>query len=312
VGCPIPPYGGCDNPHSADHAVQALAGRQHGVVTWEQLIAAGLSPRAIERRLEAGWLVRLYKGVYAVGHTALTRRSHLVAAVYACGPSALASHRAAGWLWGILRGAQPIEVTAPRSRTARDGFAVHRSRLIHDEDRAIVDGIPVTSIARTIVDIADVLSENRLADAVHESEVRRLFDLETVERVLDRLPGRKGRHKLGRVLAAYGDVQPFTRSRAERLVHKLCEDHGLPTPRVNTWIASEEADFFWPEAGVVLEFDGAETHLTRRAFHEDRARDRALAARGIQVIRATWRDATRDEASLARQIAVIVSRRTPA
>jgi very-short-patch-repair endonuclease len=280
------------------------------VVTWRQARRAGLSRRAIERRIEAGWLVPLYKGVYAVGHTSLTRHSHLVAAVYACGPSALASHRAAGWLWGVLRGAQPIEVTAPRSRKPRDGFAVHRSRRVDDEDRAVVDAIPATSLARTLVDLADVLTEKRLADAVHESEVLRLFDLNQVERVLERLPGRKGRHKLARVLAAYSDVQPFTRSGAERLVHEMCERHGLPTPRVNTWIETEEADFYWPEAGLVLEFDGADSHLTRRAFHEDRARDRALATRGIQVVRVTWRDATRDEAGLARELAAILSRRT--
>jgi very-short-patch-repair endonuclease len=268
---------------------------------------AGLSRQGVRRRVEAGWLVRLHEGVYAVGHTALTDRSLLLAAVYACGPEALASHRAAGALWGVLRWPQRIEVTAPRGCKPKKGMTVHRSRHIDPEDRALVDNIPVTSLARTIVDLADVLSENRLADAVHESEVRRLFDLEKVERVLDRLSGRRGRHKLGRVLAAYSDDQPFTRSRAERLVHKLCKAHGLPTPRVNTWIGSQEADFFWPEANVVLEFDGAATHLTRRAFHEDRARDRALAARGIQVVRATWRDATRDEASLAVELRAIIA-----
>jgi very-short-patch-repair endonuclease len=277
-----------------------------------QVREAGLTRQGIRRRVEAGWLVPQYDGVYAVGHTALTRHSHLLAAVYACGDEALASHRAAAWLWGILRGSQPIEVTAPRGRKPRKGFTLHRSRLIHPEDRAIIDGIPVTSLARTIVDCADVLPERRLADVVHASEVRHLFDLAQVERVLDRLPGRKGRHKLRRVLAAYEDVQPFTRSRAERLVHQMCKDYALPMPRVNTWIDNEEADFYWPEANLVLEFDGADTHLTRRAFHEDRARDRALATRGIQVVRATWRDATRDEADLARELAAIISRRMAA
>ena len=240
--------------------------------------------------MEAGWLVPLYDGVYAVGHTALTRNSHLIAAVYACGPEALASHRAAGWLWGILRGASPIEVTAPRGRKPREGFVLHRSRRIHEEDRAIVQGIPVTSLARTIVDLADVLPEKRLADSVHESEVQRRFDLGAVEGVLERLPGRRGRHKLDRVLAAYRDVQPFSRSRAERLVLEACARHSLPRPRVNTWIDEFEVDFYWPEAALVLEFDGEAVHRTTRAFHEDRRRDRVLAARGIQVIRATSPD----------------------
>jgi very-short-patch-repair endonuclease len=251
--------------------------------------------------------VRLYEGVYAVGHSALTDRSRLIAAVYACGEAALASHRAAAGLWGILRGAQPIEVTGPRSLVARKGFVLHRSRCIHEEDRALIDNIPVTSLARTLVDLADVLPEKRLADAVHEAEVQRRFDLRQVQRVLERLPGRKGRHKLNRVLCAYRDVQPFIRSRAERLVLEMCEEHGLPKPQVNTWIDEVEVDFYWPQANLVLEVDGAAAHHTRRAFHEDRRRDRALAAKGIHVVRATWLDVTDGRATLAIELERILA-----
>lgn len=287
--------------------MQALAGRQHGVVSRSQLTAAGLSSREIERRIEAGWLVLLHRGVYAVGHTALTNRSHLLAAVYACGPQALASHRAAGALWRLLPAQQPIEVTAPRGRKPRQGIVVHRSRHIHAEDRATRHGIPVTSVARTLVDLADILREKRLADAVHEAEVQRIFDLRQIESVLDRLPGRRGRHKLRRVLAAYSDVQPFTRSPPERLVYRMCAEYGLPRPRVNTWVEAQEVDFYWPGAGLVLEFDSEAVHRTSRAFHEDRARDRALAARGIHVVRATWRHLTSNEAALARELAATLA-----
>jgi very-short-patch-repair endonuclease len=304
VGCETHPYGGNDSPHSADRAVQALAGRQHGIVKGKQVREAGLSQRQIERRLEAGWLVPQYRGVYAVGHTALTDKSHLIAAVYASGEQALAGYRAAGKLWGVLRGSQPIEVTSPRSRVAGKGFILHRTRLIHDEDRALIDNIPVTSLARTIVDLADVLPEKLVAIAVHEAEIMRLFDLRQVERVLERLPGRRGRHKLKRVLSAYGDVQPFTRSRAERLVLSMCEEHGLPRPRVNTWVDMHEVDFHWPEANLVLEFDGGAVHRTTKAFYEDRKRDRALATRGIHVVRATDRD---DPAELAKELRAILS-----
>ena len=288
--------------------MQALAGGQHGIVKRKQVRDAGLSRREIERRVEAGWLVRQYDGVYAVGHTALTYHSHLIAAVYACGEEALASHRAGGKLWGVLRGSQPIEVTAPRSREPKKGFVLHRSRCIHPEDRAVIDNIPVTSLARTLVDLADVLPERRLADAVHEAEVRGLFDLKQVERVLERLPGRKGRHKLRRVLAAYRDVQPFTRSRGERLVWATCNQYGLDKPRVNAWVHGYEVDFYWPEAGLVLEFDGGAVHQTTKAFYEDRKRDRALAAKGIHVVRATGRD---EPAELAKQLLAILSIRTP-
>jgi predicted transcriptional regulator of viral defense system len=189
-----------------------MASRQHGVVSRAQLTSAGLTRQGIERRCERGRLVRLHQGVYAVGHTALTHKSRLVAAVYACGPKAVASHHAAGALWGLLRGPQTIEVTAPRSRAKHDGILVHRSRRLEEEDRTVIDGIPVTSLARTIIDLADALPENRLADAVHEAEVKRIFDLAAIEGALERVPGRRGRHKLKRVLAAYRDVQPFTRN----------------------------------------------------------------------------------------------------
>ena len=288
--------------------MQALAGRQHGIVKGRQVREAGLSRQGIRRRVEAGWLVRRHHGVYAVGHTALTDKSHLIAAVYAGGEEALASHRAGGKLWAILRGSQPIEVTGPRSREAAQGFILHRSRCIHEEDRALIDNIPVTSLARTLVDLADVLPENRLADAVHEAEVQRLFDLTQVQRVLERLPGRRGRHKLHRVLSAYKDVQPFTRNRAERLVLRMCEEHGLPRPRANTWLGEYEVDFYWPEAQLALEFDGGAVHRTTKAFHEDRKRDRALAARGIHVVRATAKD---ELPELAEELRIILSVRTP-
>jgi very-short-patch-repair endonuclease len=288
--------------------VQALAGGQHGVITRRQATTVGLTRREIERRLEAGWLVGLYDGVYAVGHTALTDKSRLIAAVYACGPQALAGYRAAGAMWAVLRQPQRIEVTAPRGCKPKKGFTLHRSRYIHEEDRALVDNIPVTSLARTIVDLADVLPERQLASAVHEAEVQRLFDLTQVQRVLEKLPGRKGRHKLNRVLAAYRDVQPFTRSRGERVVLRMCEDHGLLTPRTNTWVGAHEVDFYWPEARLVLEFDGGAVHRTTKAFYEDRKRDRALAAQGIHVVRATDRD---DPASLAKELHTILSVRTP-
>jgi len=285
-----------------------MAGRQHGIVRRKQVREAGLSRREIERRLEAGWFVRLYDGVYAVGHTALTDKSHLIAAVYTCGPEALAGYRSAGALWAVLRRPQRIEVTAPRGRKPKRRMTVHRSRLIHEEDRALIDNIPVTSLARTLVDLADVLPEKQLASAVHEAEVQRLFDLTQVHRVLERLPGRKGRHKLTRVLSAYKDVQPFTRNRAERLVLEMCETHGLPRPRTNTWIGKHEVDFYWPEAQLALEFDGGAVHRTTKAFYEDRKRDRALAARGIHVVRATAKD---EPPELAEELRIILSVHTP-
>jgi hypothetical protein len=231
--------------------------------------------------------------------------------VLACGPQALLSHRSAAVSWQLLRSSSGrIEVTAPRGRKPHSGITVHRSRLIHPDDRAAVDGIPTTSVARTLVDLADVLSQNRLADAVNEAEVRRAFDLDSVEATLERLRGRRGRHRLRRVLAEYRVDTAFIRSRAERRFLDLCLEHGLPRPSTCIFVAGHEVDAYWPDARLAIEFDGEAFYRTRRAFHEDRRRDRRLAALGIQVNPVTWPD-LHDGASLAAELRAIRAQRLP-
>jgi very-short-patch-repair endonuclease len=171
--------------------------------------------------------------------------------------------------------------------------------VLTGDDRTTLDAIPITTPARTIVDLAEVLTEQRLADAVHEAEVQRLFDLRKVEAALARASGRRGRHKLRRVVAAYGAGPPYTRNHAERLLFDTCLERGLPRPRCNVLVCGHQADFFWSDAALVVEFDGAATHLTRRAFHADRRRDRVLAAQGIQTVRMTWPDIDGDRRALA-------------
>jgi very-short-patch-repair endonuclease len=298
-------YRNNDHPHSPDARVAALAERQHGVVTTAQLVEAGLSRAGIRRRVQGRRLFPLYRGVYAVGHRALTPRSRLIAAVYACGPNALASHRAAGSLHGLVSAGR-IEVTTSRGCRPRPGIEVHTSRVVHDDDRHELDAIPVTGLARTLVDLADVLTEERLAKAVHRAEVLRVFDLKGLERAQARAGGRPGRHRLNRVLAAYQPEPHLLRSKAERRLKALCRRAGLPMPLFNAVVAGHEVDAYWPEANFVLEVDGAETHDTTYAFHSDRRRDRALAAEGIQVVRVTWPDL---DAGLVRQVKEILARR---
>ena len=291
-------------PHSRGDALAALASRQHGVVSRRELGRLGFTKDAIRRRVEGRELLRLHDGVFAVGHVALTLDSRRIAAVMACGPGALLSHRAAGEATGLLRSSPQFEVTVPRGRKPKPGIVVHRSRLIHPEDRSTVRGIPVTSVARTLVDLADVVSEQRLAKALHEAEVRRVFDLNAIERTLARLPGRRGRHRLRRALAAYRPDPTFLRSEAERRFKRLCENHRLPQPQWNVNLAGYEVDAYWPDARLAVEIDGARAHHTRRAFHEDRARDRRLAMQGIRVARVTWLD-LEDEARLAAELRAI-------
>jgi very-short-patch-repair endonuclease len=274
-------------------------------------VALGFGRQAIFRRLEARRLRRLCPGVYAVGHWALTPQSRDLAAVLSCGPRALLSHRSAGARHGLLKGSsQRVEVIAPRSRGSRQGIVVHRTRSIHPDDRAEVDGIPVTSVARTIVDLAGQLDDRRLAAVVNEAEVRRVFDLRAVEAALQRRVGSDGGKRLRRVLAQHTDPPGYSISKAEALFVALCEQHDLPRPqRISS--AGYELDFYWPDARLAIEVDGRAFHSTRRAFQQDRERDRRLAALGIQVARVTWRDLTSAARPLAAELQAIRRERLP-
>jgi very-short-patch-repair endonuclease len=300
-------YDGKPRPHSWDERIGELAGRQYGVVSLAQLLELGLSRAAVEGRVRRKRLLRLHRGVYAVGHGALTIRSHFIAAVYACGPGALLSYRCAGAIHGLLRwSAGRIDVTVEGRRARRPNITVHRSRLIHPDDATLVAAVPVTSVARTIVDLADVLTEERLAKAVHQAEILRVFDLAGLAAAQARVPGRKGRHKLKRVLENYAPEPHLLRSKAERKLKRLCKAHSLDQPQFNVQVNGYEVDAYWPEARLALEFDGAATHHTTHAFHEDRRRDRALAANGIQSLRVTWPDLNE---SLMKELQAILTRR---
>jgi very-short-patch-repair endonuclease len=288
-----------------------LASRQHGVVSRGQLVELGFGRQAILRRLQSRRLVRLHAGVYAVGHWALTLASRDLAAVLACGPGALLSHRAAGARHGLLRaGSGAIDVIAQRGCKPKPGIAVHRPRLIHPDDRDELDGIPTTSVARTIVDLADVLDQRRLAAAVNEAEVLRVFDLTAVEQTMERLPGRRGSGRLRRLLAKYTEPLGYSTSEAERLFLSLCKQHGLPRPQ-RIHMAGYELDFYWHDARLAIEVDGYAYHRTRRAFEEDRRRGRELAAVGIQMERVTWSDLSGDVDRLAAQLDAIRRQRLP-
>jgi very-short-patch-repair endonuclease len=209
----------------------------------------------------------------------------------------------------LRTGSGGIEVTAPRSRERRTGTTVHTTRRLAAEDRDVVDAIPVTSVARTLVDLAETLADPWLARAVHEAEVRRIFDLRAVEAALGRVAGRRGRHRLLRVLAAYRPEGHELESQAEGRFRALCQRHGLPEPRPEL-IDGYRVDFYRPCARLAVEVDGAAFHHTRRAFHADRARDRALAGLGIQVLRVTWPDLDRGRA-LVRELQAALAARTP-
>lgn len=258
------------------------------MVSRRQLAAMRLGPGAIDQRVSSGWLHVVHRGVYAVGHPRLVGLGPWMAAVLACGEGALLSHRAAAALWDIAPYAgELVEVTTPRSRRGCAGVVVHRSRRLHPEDTAVHEGIPVTSLARTLCDLAEVVSRGRLERAFEAAERRRVLDMAAVERVMERGRGRHGVPALRRLVADYRSEAAETRSELERRFLDFCRQQGLPLPAMNAWVAGFEVDAFWP--GLVVELDSWEYHRTRASFERDRARDAALQLHGYPVIRITSR-----------------------
>jgi very-short-patch-repair endonuclease len=273
-----------------DHAIAAAAEEQHGVIAHRQLLRLGLGPSAIQSRLRLGRLHRLHVGVYAVGHRRVSLHGRWSAAVLACGPKALLSHRSAAELWGIVRSSDSrIDVTAlGRTRSGHDGVVLHLPRSLDPEDIAAKNGIAVTSLARTLLDLAAVFSFRRLERALEEAERLDLFDLSALDRLIEHSRGRRGVRALRAALDCYR-VPVFTRSELERRFLALCRDAMLTTPATNLFLAGFEVDMAWPEHGLVVELDGHRFHGTRAAFERDRVRDAELQVAGYRVLRVTHR-----------------------
>ena len=276
----------------------ALAARQHGVVTRAQLLAAGLTEAAVEHRVRSGRLFRLHRGVYAVGHTAVDLPGRDLAAVLACGPEALLSHQSAGARIEVTpawRG--PVHVLAP-GRHQHRGVVVHQSRRLAPEDRAVRDGIPVTSAVRTLVDLADVLRPKAFERALAQADVRGLVTGEQLRELPARAHGRRGAHQLARIFS----VALLTRSELEELFLAVIEPRGIPQPLVNRRVHGYEVDCHWPAARLVVELDGYAFHRTRYSFEADRERDAALLAAGWRVMRITARKLTERPGQAAKQV----------
>jgi predicted transcriptional regulator of viral defense system len=281
-----------------DWRLARLADRQHGVVSLGQLETLGLSASAVRMRVAAGRLHRVHQGVYAVGRARLDVRGRWMAAVIACGRGAVLSHRTAAAAHGLLgQAGGSIDVTVPsRSPRRRPGVRVHRSPGLRTEDVTTVGGIPCTTVARTLLDLAAVLNARTLARALEAAERRRVFDGNAVAAQLARANGRPEASRLQAAMADYQEPPP-TREEFERRGFEVLAHAGLGRPAVNVLIevGSEqlEVDFCWPDRRLIVEFDSWEFHKTRAAFERDRRRDQLLRAAGWTVVRITWRQLTR-------------------
>ncbi len=294
---------------TVEQHVAAIAEAQHGVVTRAQLLGAGMSPAGIGRRLRKGVLFAEYPGVYRVGHRAPSVEARYLSAVRACGEVALLSGRPAGHLLGLLKGSQPgPEVTTSTERRI-EGIRTRRSRNIDRRDATVLRGIPVTTVARTLVDLAAVLPVDELARACHEAGVLYRTTPAQVEAVLARRPNSPGAARLRRVLR--GEVH-VTLSELERRFLALLGDTGLVLPQTNRRAGERRVDCRWPEQRLIVELDSYRYHQSRRAWEQDRRREREARARGDEFRRYTYGDVFEDPRLMLQELRQLLPACRPA
>ena len=265
---------------ATDQVIAALAGEQHGVVARTQLLVLGLTERQIDRRVQTRRLHRVHYGVYAVGHRVLTREGRWMAAVLATG--GVLSHATAAAAWELRPTSSPlihVTVAGDGGRERRRGLRVHRSTTLTPADTTTHRGIPVTTPARTIIDLARTLEGRPLEHVVDLADQRGLVDFRDLRAA--------NSASLKAVLSHYAPAP--TRSELEERFLRLCDDHGLPRPETNTSIEGIEVDFAWRDRRLIVEVDGYAYHRSPDAFENDRARDVTLKMAGWEVLRFTWR-----------------------
>jgi very-short-patch-repair endonuclease len=260
----------------------AIAGVQHGVVSRTQLLERGFTKTQIDRRIRAGRLQRLHYGVYAVGHRVLTTEGRWMAAVLTAGPGAVLSHASAAAAWDLRRTSSRVShVTIPTraGRERRAGMRIHRRETMTPGEVTIHRGIPITTPARTLIDLSRTLSGRQLEHLVDLADQRGLVDFGELRRCAS--------PSLRAVLSRYSSAT--TRSELEERFLTLCDDHGIPRPETNTRIEGIEVDFVWRDRRLIVEVDGYEFHRSPTAFERDRERDVKLQLAGWRVMRFTWR-----------------------
>jgi len=284
--------------------VARIARRQHGVVTRAQLLSAGVSRNEIAWRLKVGALLQEHRGVYRVGHRAPSIEARYVAAVLACGDGALLSGPAAGHLLGLIKGsAPPPEVTTHIDRRIR-GVVTRRSRDLGDATRW--HAIPVTTVPRTLVDLARVLTADELARACHEAGVRHNTTPAQVEAVLATRPNTPGAATLK---AVFGGEVRVTLSKLERRFLSLIAEVGLPLPITNRPAGAHRVDCRWPEHRLTVELDSYRFHNSRYSWEQDRRRDREARDRGDEMRRYSFNDVFEASRSMIAELRVLLSRK---
>jgi predicted transcriptional regulator of viral defense system/very-short-patch-repair endonuclease len=266
--------------------LMALAAEQHWIVTIAELIELGFSRSAIARLVQARRLHPLHRGVYVVGHPDASREGRRLAAVKACGEGALLSFRAAGAHHGLRESqAARIDVTVPGDRRlSRSGIRIHRCSTLITEDRTMVDAIPCTSVARTLLDLASLIDDRGVERALERAEILEVYDHRQIVSLLGRLRGHPGTPRLARVAEAANPGTTISRSDLEEALLRVCRCAGLPEPELNQSIllggVHTEVDFLWRAERVIVEVDSWKYHRQRGQFRRDRRRDQLLELEG--------------------------------
>jgi hypothetical protein len=272
---------------TVERAAAQIAGCAHGVVTRRELLDAGVTVAEVDWRVRTGALIPEYRGVYRVGHAAPSVSAAYIAAVKACGDGALLSGLAAAYLWGLTKGPPPPPQVTSQTERRIKGIETRRARRIDPRDRAAHKHIPVTTVARTVVDIAPLLSLDDLARACHEAEIKHGTKPADIEAVLERRPTSPAAAKLRRCTSGETHV---TLSELEKRFLQLLRDNDLPLPHTNRRAGTKRVDGRWPDHHLTVELDSFRYHNSRHSWEQDRIRERQAHARGDNFRRYTYTD----------------------
>jgi very-short-patch-repair endonuclease len=274
--------------------LREVGGAQHGVATRAQLLGRGLASHTIDRMVRAGRVIVLRRGLYQIGPQPAVRAAE-TAAVLACGSDGRVSHASAAVFHGMLdstRTLRTVEVTVPRGKRRQiPGVRIHRVRDLYPDEVTVLEGIPITTPARTLLDLAEVMTSREVEQALATAYRKGLVTREEMLQMVERHPRHRGAPLLRQLLDADG-APAFTRSKAEEKLLDILRSARLPMPELNVKVLGHEVDFLWREARVVAEVDGYEFHSSRDSFAADRRRDAELTALGYRVLRFTWADVT--------------------
>jgi very-short-patch-repair endonuclease len=291
-----------------DERIVRLARRQRGLVTARQLLALGVGRRTLDRWAASGRLWRAHRGVYVVGPQPLTKHGRWLAAVLARGPDPVLSHASAAALWGLSGDRREVDVTALRGRRglSSDGIRLHRAKLSRDE-WGIREGIPVTTVARTLFDLAEAVEPPQLENAWDEASRLRILRVPQVAAICERHPTRPASSQLRPLLADRLQYEgERRRSPLEDRFATFIRTYRLPAPQTNVLVGRDEVDALWPDARLIVELDSWEFHADRSAFEKDRRRDTDHLLAGYRTIRITHRRLDREAERLAAQIRVML------